>query len=104
MRMFIDDIRNPQLQYDVIVRSSKEAINYVVKNGCPNHISFDHDLGEDDTSMIFIKWLVNEDLDNNIIPIDFNFNVHSANPIGTANINGYLGGYIKRKRKLNDSV
>ena len=94
--LYIDDIRNPN--YDaVVVRTSKEAISYVKENGCPNFISFDHDLGGDDTAMIFVKWLVNHDLDNGakIIPVDFRFNVHSANPSGAANIKSYLDNYLK---------
>jgi hypothetical protein len=51
--LYIDDIRNPN--YDaVVVRTSKEAISYVKENGCPNFISFDHDLGGDDTAMIYL--------------------------------------------------
>lgn len=98
MRLYIDDIRIPLGHFDLILRSSKEVIHYLSNNPCPEYISFDHDLGEDDTSMIIIKYMVTRDLDEgNFIPRDFNFNVHSANPVGKANIEGYLNSYLKRK-------
>ena len=96
MSLYIDDERNPKTQRDwEIVRTSSEAINYMTKNGCPNYISFDHDLGGDDTSMIIVKWMVERDLDKPFIPNDFEFNVHSANPVGAANITGYLNAYLR---------
>ncbi len=99
MKMYLDDIRNPKSDFDVIVRSSQEAISYVKENSCPEFISFDHDLGETDTSMIFVKWLVEEDLSNegDVIPSNFSFNVHSANPVGSANITSYLNSYLRSK-------
>lgn len=97
VRMYLDDIREPKTNFDVIVRSSQEALEYVQKNGCPDYISFDHDLGEIDTAMNFIKWLVQEDINKNIIPEHFRFNVHSANPVGAANIEGYLKCYLRTR-------
>lgn len=101
--LYIDDIRNPKTDNDwVIVRTSQEAIDYVKENGMPQHCSFDHDLGGDDTSMVFVKWLINEDIEKgNIIPKNFNYWVHSANPIGKGNIDGMLRSYLKfREKKL----
>ena len=98
MTLYIDDIRLPDGKFDKIVRSSQQAIEYMDNHGCPNFISFDHDLGGDDTSMEVIKYMVEKDLDDNtFIPKDFSFNVHSANPVGTANIVGYLNSYLNRK-------
>jgi len=103
MTLYIDDIREPKNTFDYIARSSEEAIELIDKNGCPNFISFDHDLGGEDTSMIIIKWLVNKDLDmyeknkELFIPIDFTFNVHSANPVGASNIEGFLNSYLKQR-------
>jgi hypothetical protein len=98
-KMYIDDIRTPKSEFDKIVRSSKEAQDFVQLNFCPDYISFDHDLGGDDTSMIFIKWLIEEDLNQNgaLIPNNFTYNVHSANPIGSANIEGYLKSYLTHR-------
>ena len=95
--MYLDDIRNPKTNKDwVILRNSEEAINYVKQNGMSSFASFDHDLGGDDTAMIFIKWLIDYDLENDgkIIPADFQWNVHSANPVGVKNIDGILKSYM----------
>jgi len=99
--LYIDDERNPKTDRDwIIVRTSKEAIEYMQKNGCPDYISFDHDLGGDDTAMIVVKWMVEEDLNTKkFFKPTFEFNVHSANPIGAANIKGYLTAYFKSKEK-----
>lgn len=99
MRMYIDDIRDPKGNFDTVVRSSAEAIEYLDTHGCPNFISFDHDLGGDDTAMRVVKHLVSLDLDadGTFIPQDFSFNVHSANPVGAANIEGYLNCYFIQK-------
>lgn len=96
--LYIDDLRNPQQPLD-IARNSQEAINYVKQNGCPSYISFDHDLGGDDTAMNFVKWLVEYDMDQNgtVIPENFDFNVHSANPVGAKNIESYLLSYLNQR-------
>lgn len=99
MKMYIDDIRNPKGEFDIIVRSSDEAIAYMTANGCPDFTSYDHDLGGEDTSIIIIKWMIERDLDMQgaFIPDNFEWNVHSANPVGAANIEGYLNAYITSK-------
>jgi hypothetical protein len=51
--------------------------------------------------MIFLKWLIDWDITNDgkIIPEDFLWNIHSANPVGTKNIDGLLQNYINFKKK-----
>ncbi len=94
MRLYIDDIRNPEGTFD-IVRTSNEAIEYMNIGGCPTFISFDHDLGGDDIAMIVVNWMIEQDLDNpGFIPYDFTFNVHSANPVGAENIKSKLNSYL----------
>ena len=100
LNLYIDDIRNPpNLTEWIVVRSSEQAINYVKENGMPNFASFDHDLGGDDTSMVFLKWLIDYDMDNKgqIIPSDFSWTIHSANPVGKDNIDSLLKAYMKFK-------
>jgi len=99
MKLYIDDIRDPKGEFDYIARTSNKAIQWMTFNGCPKFISFDHDLGGDDTAIKVVKWMVEKDLDNNgtFIPIDFSFFVHSANPVGAANITGYLNAYLKQR-------
>lgn len=101
-KVFFDDLRNTTEDF-LIVRSSQDFKNYVIKNGCPSFISFDHDLGGDDTAMVFIHWLIEYDLDNqgSIIPSTFDFNIHSANPVGVKNIDGLLKSYLNQKEKNN---
>ena len=100
-KLFIDDIRNPVEHDFFIVRSAKDAYEFMEEFGCPNHISFDHDLGASNapTGFDIAKWMVEHDLDDNgdFIPRDFTFYVHSANPVGTANIEGLLNNYLAVK-------
>ena len=107
-RLYLDDIRSPKDDFDVIVRSYDEAIDFVNKNGIPNYISFDHDLGCNENGEIlrsgydFAKWLVSMDIENNYkFPDDFKFNVHSANPIGRNNIQSILNNYLQFKIKYS---
>lgn len=106
MKMFLDDIRVPKNDYDVIVRSFEEAINFVNQNGIPTFISFDHDLGCDEIGNIlksgydFAKWLVDMDIENIYkFPNNFTFDIHSANPIGKNNIKSILNNYLLFKVK-----
>lgn len=90
-----------------IVRSLNEAVAWVKEHGFPDVISFDHDLGdahyEEDysdgkTGYDFAKWLIEHDLDNNSMPENFKFTVHSKNPIGKENIERLLNSYLETKR------
>lgn len=128
--LWLDDIRNPFTdnwlrdyapQFSngegkvVWVKNYDEFINYIIFNGIPDMISFDHDLGEDvakkrvsngmskrqarslkrETKSGYdcTKWLVDYCLDNGVsIP---HFGVHSANPVGAENIRGLLNNAIK---------
>ena len=98
--MYVDDIRTPKGTFDVITRSSVETEEYLIRNGCPTFVSLDHDLGGEDTAMRIVKFIINMDLDmgGDWMPLDFSFNVHSANVCGTKNIEGYLNSYLKQKR------
>jgi hypothetical protein len=99
--IYLDDIRFPKTTDKdwVILRSSAEAIDYVQQHGLTSFVSLDHDLGGDDTTMIFLKWLIEYDLDNDgkIIPADFSWFIHSANTVGSANMDGLLTSYMKTK-------
>lgn len=95
-KMFVDDERFPVTDDWVIVRSSEEAIQYVVKHGIPHEMSLDHDLGCDDTAMKFLHEITDMVLlDGIAFPPDFVYNVHSQNPIGAGNIRGLLDQFIK---------
>lgn len=94
-RLFIDDERYPT-DNSHIVRSSAEACAFVELNGIPVFISFDHDLGGDDTSMKFIHWLVDYMMDTGEkFPVGFDYYVHSQNPVGRDNIKSYMDNMIR---------
>lgn len=86
MKLFIDDVRMAPDDSWYVVKNSQEAKNFIISYGIPDVISFDHDLGETDTSMIFIHWLIDQILDGNIEFTKFKFFVHSDNPVGSENI------------------
>ena len=87
----------------VICRTKIDVINAIFDHDktVPSFISFDHDLGDDEpTGAEITRWVVEMDLDGVItIPADFDFYVHSKNPIGKSNIEGYLKGYLKAKAR-----
>lgn len=112
--LFLDDERNPHnvtwvripMVHWNIVRSCDEAISWVLTNGFPDFVSFDHDLAEGHysgdfskgkTGYDFAKWLIEYDMKANLMPVDFAFTVHSMNPIGAKNIRLYLENYIRQK-------
>lgn len=102
IKLYIDDIRIPETDDFVVLRSYAEAVGWLRKNGCPEYISFDHDLGSNDglDGIDIAKWMVNRDLnmDGNFISDNFAFRVHSANPIGASNIEGLLNNYLEHKK------
>lgn len=103
-RLFIDDLRSPASPGWVVARDSNTAIRLLEARGCPAEISFDHDLGGDDTAMVVVRRLVELDLDagGTYIPNGFQFSVHSANPVGRENIQALLGRYLAFRAEEHD--
>lgn len=106
LHIFLDDIRIPPKRDDsetwTVCRSLAEAVSVVVLRGSPSSVSFDHDLGDGNGSGFeFAKFLVDRDLDSEgaFLPVDFSFKVHSANPVGAANISGLLVPYLSFREK-----
>jgi hypothetical protein len=96
IKLFIDDERFPVTDDWVIVRTSQEAIDAVTAHGFPSFISFDHDLGGDDTAIVFINWSTDQLIDGHLtIPVDFDYYVHSQNPIGVTNIKSKMDQLIR---------
>ena len=112
--LFLDDERFPR---DVkwvelppvvwfIVRSYDEFVKLVTEKGCPNIVTFDHDLADahyrgqessEKTGYDCAKWLVSYCMNGEtIFP---KYYVHSLNPIGKENIITYIESY-KRTLKL----
>jgi len=104
--LFIDDERNPEdvtwmdlseiWKHPVTIARSMEQVEDIVRNvGFPAFISFDHDLGEKEpTGKDIANWLIGCDLDNDSMPSDFSYCVHSKNPVGKENIQGLLDSYL----------
>ena len=108
-KLFIDDLRDPITNDWKIARSSTEAKNIVTKFGIPNEIAFDHDLGSEDnpndTSIIFIKWLIEQLLDKELfLPVGFKFSVHSMNPIGAVNIKCLMKGVMEEFKPMTTAI
>lgn len=94
--LFIDDERFPPNDGRewVIARSSQEAIFTVVARGVPIFVSYDHDLGGDDTSIRFITWMIDRYLDGELGTFPVDYAIHSQNPVGARNIAELLRGFI----------
>lgn len=100
-KLYIDDLRRPpDLTWD-LAKSTSDAMDYVLLNGCPDMISFDYYLGGGQTIQPFVLWLIDEDKRQNgqLMPADFRFESHSSSPAGTAWINLKLGQYLLNRRR-----
>ena len=107
-KLFLDDLRNVQMVYKnltdddfIIVRNFHDFKTIILEKGLPELISFDNDLGLDENDQIAedgyacAKWLVYE---SGIDLRDLKFNVHSANPVASQQIQSLLDNYIKHLR------
>jgi hypothetical protein len=120
-RIYLDDIRTPVDKDWIISRDYNQFVAAIQFYGLENieTISLDHDLG--DTAMIeyysnvqpnysldynnitektgldCCKFLVAESM-NTKIPLPQIY-VHSANPIGTGNMIGYINNYYKNRKQ-----
>ena len=126
IRIYLDDIRTPLNTDWTICRNYDEFVKKVEEVGLDNIeiISLDHDLGEtaireyfknvtnnyildynnihEKTGYDCAKWLVEKSIESEInLPIII---THSANPIGSANIMGYINNYLKNKRLPQNCV
>lgn len=107
VQLWLDDIRTPPTQEWIWVKNYDQAVAYVEQHGLPDHISFDHDLGDQGapTGYDFAKWLVNQDLNGNInLGSSWSYALHTANPVGRENIRKLLENYIFFKRRVTKNV
>jgi len=120
IQLYLDDIRTPNNDDWHVVRNYDELVSHIRLNGLDKYevISLDHDLGDtaqkeyfnnvspnyqldynnilEKTGLDCAKWLVAESM-NSKIPLPQIY-THSANPIGAANIMGYVNNYLKNCR------
>jgi len=75
-------------------KSSLAARELVLKKGLPEIMDLDHDLGGEDTVMIFLKWLAGK-YPNGPVP---EYHIHSENVAGQKTIQSYMDSW---KRSLD---
>lgn len=83
--LYLDDLRSPPTDGRdyVVARTPEEALGLIRTRGLPSFMSLDHDLGPDLDTMQFLRLLYRENPTPPFIP---SYEVHSANPVGRANI------------------
>jgi hypothetical protein len=120
LRLYLDDIRTPVDDDWIVVRNYDEFVAQIKLHGLGNFevISLDHDLGEgamveyytnvknnymldynnieERTGMDCCRYLVSDSM-NEKIPLPQVY-IHSANPIGSANMMGYINNYLMNCR------
>jgi len=125
--LYLDDVRIPNDDRWQLVKNYDEFVSHIRLNGLENYelISLDHDLGEQATNEFYkntqpnyilnydniinektgldcAKWLVAESMTKKI-PLPQIY-VHSANPIGSGNMMGYINNYKHVNRLPQDCV
>jgi len=99
----------------IIVKSYDQFVEWILENGLPDVISFDHDLADEhyafagnynifryETGYDAAKWLCNYCSENSKkLPECY---VHSMNPAGADNIRNYLDNYKKSAMKQHIEV
>jgi hypothetical protein len=119
-RLYLDDVRTPNATDWIIARNYDEFVAAIKLYNLGNFdvISLDHDLGEgamveyytnvknnymldynnidEKTGLDCCRYLVAESM-NEKIPLPQIY-IHSANPIGSANMMGYINNYLKNCR------
>ena len=96
-KKFYDDLmRKTDIDF-VWVKNIEEFSNYILKNGLPEFVSFDHDLGKGlPKGLDCAKWLIDYcRKTNNRLP---KFYVHSANPNGQREINAILNNALTESK------
>lgn len=85
----------------IIANTIEDAKQLIIKNGFPNFISFDNDLGLDISGKAregieLVNWIIESVLDGLLsIPKDFKFNVHSHNPVASELIKEKMNSFLK---------
>lgn len=103
--LFLDDERLPVNPDAKIARSFEEFLDTIERFGWPNEVNFDHDLGPDQpTGYAIAKYIIECDLDDNVLPEDFKYTVHSQNPPGARAIKCLMDQYLSQKRSQNEKV
>lgn len=99
----------------IIVRNYQQFVDWILANGLPDIISFDHDLADEHyaysgsyetfkekTGYDAAKWLVDFCMYEHL-PLPECY-VHSMNPVGADNIQKYLASYKKMQEGIKSST
>lgn len=126
-KIYLDDVRTPKDSSWTVVRNYQEFVDKISEIGdlsLIEVISLDHDLGDtamkeyftnvspnytldynnikEKTGLDCAKWLIDYCLDSDqTMPLTY---THSANPIGSANIMGYVNNYRMNTRQKQTCV
>ena len=119
--LFLDDYRQPEDTFKYtgnamyinkswrVVRSYDEFVNFILQNGVPHTVSYDHDLVyshytqeenipydlyEEKTGFHCAKWLIDYCNDNKL-KLPTGILIHSMNPVGSENIRSLFRTYRK---------
>jgi hypothetical protein len=113
--LYLDDIRKPIILGIDVVTNYDEFVAYLKKKDMPDLISFDHDLSTEHYPLgqtdMYAKikyaaykektgWHCARYIIDNKLPLR-NWAVHSANPVGKANIQAELRAYRPRGEQYN---
>lgn len=81
IKIWLDDVRQPPNGFQWF-RDSRTLIRWLEKNlrNAGLFISFDHDLGGDDTGCRVANFLERRAFEG--VPFSINWTIHSANPVG----------------------
>ena len=115
--LYLDDVRTPKTDNWEVVRNYDEFVAHIKLKGLGAYevISLDHDLGEGAMVEYYTNVKPNYELDYNRIPEKTGMDcarflvaeamntkiplptiyIHSANPIGAANMIGYINNYFR---------
>lgn len=109
--LFLDDKRNPkdvpqnsflkETDLEIVtIRSFNEGMEYVEKHGFPQHVSFDYFLDEEFSrrnGALFSQFLLSYELENQTMPSDFSYFVHSDYDHAKKEIDELFGNYVNCK-------
>ena len=126
IKIYLDDVRTPRDSDWIVVRDYDEFVEKVTELGLDgiDVITLDHDLGQSAMDEYFnnvspnyslsydnikektgydcCKFLVEKSMnDSKPLPLIY---THSANPIGSANIMGYINNYLMNNRSPQTCV
>jgi len=97
--IFLDDIRYPPSKHWIVCRSAAGAYTTIrtVDSDKLIVVSLDHDLGEDvPTGYDLLNWLEKDIATEKDYKPDIAFRIHSANPVGRANMDRAIQAIERR--------